>query len=48
VTLKRFYKDNDKVRLVAENSSYDDILVGENDFFAIEGLAVGIIRETIN
>ena len=48
VTLKRFYKDNDKVRLVAENASYDDILVGENDFFAIEGLAVGIIRETIN
>jgi repressor LexA len=48
VTLKRFYKDNDKVRLVAENSSYDDILVGENDFFAIAGLAVGIIRETIN
>ena len=48
VTLKRFYKDNDKVRLVAENSSYDDILVRENDFFAIEGLAVGIIRETIN
>lgn len=48
VTLKRFYKDNDKVRLVAENSSYDDILVGENDFFEIEGLAVGIIRETIN
>ena len=48
VTLKRFHKDNDKVRLVAENSSYDDILVGENDFFAIEGLAVGIIRETIN
>jgi len=48
VTLKRFYKDNDKVRLVAENSSYDDILVGENDLFAIEGLAVGIIRETIN
>lgn len=48
VTLKRFYRDNDKVRLVAENSSYDDILVGENDFFAIEGLAVGIIRETIN
>ena len=48
VTLTRFYKDNDKVRLVAENSSYDDILVGENDFFAIEGLAVGIIRETIN
>lgn len=48
VTLKRFYKDNDKVRLVAENSRYDDILVGENDFFEIEGLAVGIIRETIN
>ena len=48
VTLKRFYKDNDKVRLVAENASYDDILVGENDLFAIEGLAVGIIRETIN
>ena len=48
VTLKRFYKDSNRVRLVAENNNYKDILVNEQQFFAIEGLAVGIIRENLN
>ena len=48
VTLKRFYKDSKGVRLVAENSNYKDILVNEQQFFAIEGLAVGIVRENLN
>ena len=48
VTLKRFYKDNKGVRLVAENNNYKDILVNEQQFFAIEGLAVGIVRENLN
>ena len=48
VTLKRFYKDSNRVRLVAENNNYKDILVNEEQFFAIEGLAVGIIRENLN
>jgi len=48
VTLKRFYKDSKGVRLVAENNNYKDILVNEQQFFAIEGLAVGIVRENLN
>ena len=48
VTLKRFYKDSNRVRLVAENNNYKDILVNEEQFFAIEGLAVGIMRENLN
>lgn len=48
VTLKRFYKDSKGVRLVAENSNYKDIVINEQQFFAIEGLAVGIVRENLN
>lgn len=48
VTLKRFYKDSKGVRLVAENSNYKDIVINKQQFFAIEGLAVGIVRENLN
>ena len=47
VTLKRFKKDSKGLRLIAENKNYDDILIDENSNFAIEGKAVGILRENI-
>ena len=47
VTLKRFKKDNKGLRLIAENKNYDDILIDESSNFAIEGKAVGILRENI-
>ena len=47
VTLKRFKKDNKGIRLIAENENYDDILVDENSNFAVEGKAIGILRENI-
>ena len=47
VTLKRFKKDNKGLRLIAENKNYDDILVDKSSNFAIEGKAVGILRENI-
>ena len=47
VTLKRFKKDSKGLRLIAENKNYDDILVDESSNFAIEGKAVGILRENI-
>lgn len=45
VTVKRLNKKGDKVELLAENSDFSPILVDlrEQDF-AIEGLAVGVIR----
>jgi repressor LexA len=47
VTLKRFKKDADGVRLVAENESFSDIKIDEHANFSVEGKAVGIIREDI-
>ncbi len=45
VTVKRFQRDGDDVRLQAENPAYEDIQVDpERDAFALEGLAVGIVR----
>lgn len=46
VTVKRFRKDGDCIRLQAENPDYADIVVrdpGQGEF-AIEGLAVGVVR----
>ena len=47
VTLKRFKKDANGVRLVAENESFSDIKIDEHANFSVEGKAVGIIREDI-
>ncbi|ADZ91491.1 transcriptional repressor LexA [Marinomonas mediterranea] len=48
VTVKRFEKKGSKVRLIAENTEFDDILVDlESEEFAIEGLSVGVIRQGI-
>ena len=47
VTLKRFSKNKTSIKLIAENSAYEDIHVSEQTDFAIEGKAVGVIRETV-
>ena len=46
VTVKRFLRDGERIRLKAENADFDDILVvdeGQREF-VIEGLAVGVVR----
>ena len=47
VTLKRFVQENGKIKLVAENKNYDDILIDQNSGFSLEGLAVGVVREDV-
>ena len=47
VTLKRFSKNKNSIKLIAENSAYEDIHVSEQTDFAIEGKAVGVIRESV-
>ena len=47
VTLKRFVQENDKIKLVAENKNYDDILIDQNSGFSLEGMAVGVVREDV-
>jgi repressor LexA len=45
VTVKRFRRQGNQVLLVPENPDFETILVDlKRDFFAIEGLGVGIIR----
>ena len=47
VTLKRFVQENGKIKLVAENKNYDDILIDKNSGFSLEGIAVGVVREDV-
>ena len=47
VTLKRFSKNKTSIKLIAENSAYEDIHVSEQTDFSIEGKAVGVIRESV-
>ena len=47
VTLKRFSKNKTSIKLIAENSAYEDIHVSEQTDFAIEGKVVGVIRESV-
>lgn len=48
VTVKRFEKKGNTIRLIAENEEFNDIMVDlESEEFAIEGLSVGVIRQTI-
>ena len=47
VTLKRFVRENGKIKLVAENKNYDDILIDQNSGFCLEGIAVGVVREDV-
>jgi repressor LexA len=45
VTVKRFKRQGNQVQLVPENPDFEPILVDlKRDFFAIEGIGVGIIR----
>lgn len=44
VTLKRFFREADHIRLVAENDDFADIIVTEADDFAIEGRYLGMLR----
>ena len=47
VTLKRFVKENGKIKLVAENKNYNDIPIDQNSGFSLEGIAVGVVREDV-
>lgn len=47
VTLKRFYKESECVRLKPENDNMDDIIVDPSHDFAILGIAVGLMRNNI-
>ena len=47
VTLKRFVRENGKIKLVAENKNYADILIDQNSDFSLEGIAVGVVREDV-
>lgn len=47
VTVKRLKRHRDHVELIAENSDYENIIVSGNPSeFALEGIAVGLIRNT--
>jgi repressor LexA len=47
VTVKRFRRQGNQVQLLPENPNFEPILVDlKRDFFAIEGLGVGIIRNS--
>lgn len=48
VTLKRYFREKGFIRLVAENDAFDDIIVTPEDFFAIEGKYVGVIRRQLH
>ncbi|MCB5363307.1 transcriptional repressor LexA [Pusillimonas sp. CC-YST705] len=46
VTVKRFSRQGRTLELLAENPSYAPIRVTGNDSFELEGIAVGLIRNT--
>lgn len=46
VTVKRFMRQHDTIELHAENPDYRTIVVEPGEPFAIEGLAVGLIRNS--
>ena len=47
VTVKRFQRLNDRIELQAENPDYQTIIGEPGEAFEIEGLAVGLIRNTM-
>ena len=47
VTVKRFRRTKDQIELLAENPDFKTIVVAPGDPFEIEGLAVGLIRNTM-
>lgn len=46
VTVKRFIRRHDRIELHAENPEYETIVVQPGEPFEIEGLAVGLIRNS--
>ena len=44
VTVKRFKRNRGHIELLPENPDFEPIVVGPEDAFEIEGLAVGLIR----
>jgi repressor LexA len=47
VTVKRLRRIGDRVELLPENPDYATIVVEPGEPFDIEGLAVGLIRNTL-
>ena len=47
VTVKRFHRNNHHIELHAENPDYPTIVVEPGEPFEIEGLAVGLIRNSM-
>jgi len=47
VTVKRYRRNNDAIELHPENPDYPVIVVEPGEPFEIEGLAVGLIRNTM-
>jgi repressor LexA len=47
VTVKRFRRNKDQIELHPENPDYQTIVVEPGEPFEIEGLAVGLIRNTM-
>ncbi len=46
VTVKRLEHQGRRIRLLPENPDFEPIVIGAGDEFAIEGIAVGLIRTT--
>ena len=47
VTVKRFHRHKNQIELHAENPDYPTIVVQPGEPFEIEGLAVGLIRNSM-
>jgi repressor LexA len=47
VTVKRYRRTRDHIELLPENPDFKPIIVGPDDNFELEGLAVGLIRNTM-
>lgn len=47
VTVKRLNRKGERIQLMPENVNYQPIEVQQGQFFAIEGIAVGVIRPNV-
>ncbi len=47
VTVKRLHRTREGIELLAENPDFKTIVVGPEDSFALEGIAVGLIRNNM-
>jgi len=44
VTVKRLHRENGQIQLLPENPDFSPIIVDAGNEFALEGIAVGLIR----